>query len=512
MILKYFKKRIALHFALILTVVITLVTTVTQGYRFYENYKHLQSDNQERIQKTCQFSTLSLSQAIWNLDKNYAQAIAEIAMIDPNLLSFVVIADQEKFISTEKPISDLKNNPENLTIVNPILYQEKKIGELHLIYSLASYHAAIWEIFWATTINEISIIVLLVSLVFIFAKKEILTPIQKIQDFSSKISRGEFHHQIHLDLPNEIGALAENLEIMRDSIRTSFEKLQESNETLEEKVEERTNQLQLINDKLQNELEVKVQLNKELTAAREKAEVAAHSKARFLANMSHELRTPLTGIIGFSELLIEDLDPKTTNPQHIEDIQRIHSAGKHLLNMINDILDFSKLEAGKMEVSPSKFSIHELLEDTVGILKPNFQTKKNQFILEASDAAREMTQDPKKLRQSILNLLGNANKFCSEGKITLRVYSKVKEGISWTHFEVTDTGIGMTNEQQQKLFQSFHQADAAISQKFGGTGLGLSITKSFVELMEGTIHVTSDLGKGSCFDMILPTHYQIKNR
>ncbi len=518
MILTYFKKRIALHFALILSTIVLIVTASTQGYRFYKNLIELNEAQQAKTTRLAQFSALSLSQAVWNLDKTYAQSIADIAITDKNLLSFVVKIDEEPFISClqssplgiefsqgELESSEIQNS------IHPILYQSNKIGELHLTYSLKNHQSEIRRNLWISIFYEIGIVLLIILLIFIFTQKEILTPIQKIQEFSSKISKGEFQHEIHLKLPNEIGELAENLEIMRDSIRTSFNKLQEANETLETKVEERTIELQSINNKLQSELEIKVQLNKELHLAREKAEVAAQTKARFLANMSHELRTPLTGIIGFSELLIEDLDPKTTNPEHLEDIQRIRSAGRHLLNMINDVLDFSKIESGKMEIFVEKFNLLELLNDTVGILKPNFQSKNNQFILDTSDASIDLIQDVKKLRQSLLNLLSNANKFCTSGKITLRVFSKVTEGTSWTHFEISDTGIGMTPEQQEKLFQSFQQADPSISKKFGGTGLGLVITQSFVELMGGSILVRSQLDKGSCFEIILPSRFKTPN-
>jgi signal transduction histidine kinase len=511
--LGFIEKRIALHFALILSLLVTLATTMTQGYRFYENYVHLKSDLQSQIQDLTRFSALTLGPALWNLDKNYAEATATTALMDQNLLSFSVDADQNEFISKTqaseagKAYVTGKLHPQDFQEVkSDIYFQEKKIGELHLVYSLKQYHDEILRSFWMTLVHEVGMIALLITLVYFFAQRKILTPIKKIRLFSSQIARGEFTHSLHLRLPNEIGDLAHNLELMRDSIQSSFHKLEEANSTLEEKVDLRTAELQSINSKLQNELELRVQLNRDLASAREKAESAAHAKARFLANMSHELRTPLTGIIGFSELMIEDFESQSLNPQYLEDLQRIRSAGKHLLNMINDILDFSKIEAGKIEIYPEKFNLVELIDETCGILKPNFQSKKNTFSVDTHYAPLELTQDSKKLRQSLLNLLSNANKFTASGSISLRIYSEIQHGASWTHFEIKDTGIGMTPEQLGKLFNSFQQGDASISHKFGGTGLGLTISKSFIELMGGIISVTSESGKGSCFTIHIPTH------
>lgn len=247
-----------------------------------------------------------------------------------------------------------------------------------------------------------------------------------------------------------------------------------------------------------------INARKQAEAALAKAKLAAEAtnlaKSQFLANMSHELRTPLNAIIGYSEMSIEEMSDLGV-PSLIPDIQKIHGAGQHLLGLINNILDLSKVEAGKIELFLEIFEIPALLTEVAATLRPMIGKNQNTLVIDCPDDIGSMQTDITKLRQSLFNLLSNASKFTENGTITLAV-SRTEAG--WVTFYVSDTGIGMTPEQQAKLFQSFTQADASTTRKYGGTGLGLVITQQFCQLMGGDIQVTSAAGTGTTFTIRLP--------
>jgi signal transduction histidine kinase/DNA-binding response OmpR family regulator/HAMP domain-containing protein len=238
----------------------------------------------------------------------------------------------------------------------------------------------------------------------------------------------------------------------------------------------------------------------ELATARDAADEANRTKSSFLANMSHELRTPLNAIIGYSEILQEDAADKNDN-EPIEDLQKIESAGRHLLGLINNILDLSKIEAGKMDVFIEPVDIQALLKEVLSIVKPLTDKSENAIEVICPADIGSFRSDQTKVKQCLLNLLSNANKFTSKGTLTLTV---AREAGSQVRFGVSDTGVGMTEEQLDRLFQAFSQADASTTKRFGGTGLGLAITKHFCTMLGGDVTVESTPGKGSTFTIRLP--------
>jgi len=268
-----------------------------------------------------------------------------------------------------------------------------------------------------------------------------------------------------------------------------YREVQQLRATLEERVEARTRELQAAN----------VALGQVNTALAE----ANRAKSQFVANMSHELRTPLNAVIGYSELL-EEMAQDERLPQIVPDLLRIRGAGSHLLSLVNDILDLAKIEAGKMEVRVEAVAVEPLLRDLLATVRPLAEKNANVLAVEASGAPLAVRADPFRLKQVLLNLLSNACKFTSHGRVTLEVGAEGADGSAMALFRVRDTGIGMTPQELARVFQPFTQADSSTSRRYGGTGLGLALSRSFCEAMNGQVTVESTPGAGSAFTVRLP--------
>ena len=264
----------------------------------------------------------------------------------------------------------------------------------------------------------------------------------------------------------------------------------------------RTAKLFTANEQLQQEIA-------ERKRAEEAAEAANKSKSAFLANMSHELRTPLNAIIGYSEILMEEAE-ELGHEDFIPDVQKIHTSGKHLLELINNILDLSKVEAGKMELYLETFHLPDMIEDVANTIKPLVDKGANTLKVRCDDNLGNVHTDRTKLRQVLFNLLSNACKFTEQGTIYLDVAQEMQGGDRWFTYSVRDTGIGMTPEQMAKLFQAFSQVHDPTGSSYGGTGLGLVISKRFCQMMGGDISVDSEYGNGSTFTVRLPADFQLR--
>jgi signal transduction histidine kinase len=259
-----------------------------------------------------------------------------------------------------------------------------------------------------------------------------------------------------------------------------------------------------VRSELERETERHRETSENLRRANEIAERASRGKSSFLARMSHELRTPLNAVIGYSELLIDELDGEADNEVKRSDLLRINNAGKHLLSLVTDVIDVSKIENDSVEVQRERFDVDVLLEQLMETSAALIKVKKNRLVLQRREPLGEMTGDAVKLRQVLLNLIGNAAKFTSNGLITVAVGRRSGRDGAWIDFIVADTGIGITAHDQTRLFENFSQASAETAKLFGGSGLGLSICARLCALMGGGVCVESELGRGSRFCVSLP--------
>jgi signal transduction histidine kinase len=237
-------------------------------------------------------------------------------------------------------------------------------------------------------------------------------------------------------------------------------------------------------------------------AARERAEISNTAKSTFLANMSHELRTPLNAIIGYAELVAEAIGDRDDDLGELgRDIDRIRLSARHLLGLINDILDISKIEAGEMRIDIRRVDLGRMIRDVRAAVELLIRNRGNELVVEIEPDLGELDSDGMKIRQILINLLGNAAKFTENGTVTLRV---ARAGTNAIRFDVVDTGIGIAKHKLELLFEPFVQADASSSRRFGGTGLGLTICRHFAGMLDGTLTAESEPGKGSTFTLTVP--------
>lgn len=374
---------------------------------------------------------------------------------------------------------------DSLIIYRDIIMDGDLIGRIHIRSSLDSFYT----LFGKTALFLLLITAAILLLTYYVAARLqslVSKPILELAQTVKSISRQRnYNIRAPKTAQDEVGDLIDGFNEMLQQIQERDEALRHHSESLAL----RSAEVSAIND--------------QLSAAIAKAEHANKAKSEFLAKMSHEFRTPLNAIIGYSELLREEIED-SQSPENLMDLDRILTAAKHLLALINDILDISKIEAGRMELHLELFDVKQLISEVLSTMRTLVEKNGNQLLVEYDDCPGAMMSDPLKLRQILLNLIGNAGKFTHQGKVVLRVSRLMHEGENWVRLQVQDTGIGIAAEDQKKLFQAFAQVDASTTRKYGGTGLGLAITQRFAHMMGGTMHVESVLGQGSTFELRLP--------
>ena len=334
-------------------------------------------------------------------------------------------------------------------------------------------------------------VVLAVLLATLVARR-LSKPVLELRSASMDLQEGRFDNLQLVSLSqrsDELGELARDFLAMAERIQAREKQLADLNQNLETTVQQRTSEL--------------AQALKEASKAKDTAESANRTKSAFLANMSHELRTPMNAIIGYSEMLMEEATDLGQDA-FIADLQKIHSSGKNLLCLINDILDLSKIESGKMTIYCETIDLSTMIRDVADGVQPLVQKNRNRLEIEIQPGLGEIHSDLTKIRQTLFNLLSNASKFTEDGTIRLSVASGEENGTKKLKLTVTDSGIGISPEQMERLFEAFTQADESTTRKYGGTGLGLTISREFCRMLGGDITAESVVGKGSTFTVTLP--------
>lgn len=361
------------------------------------------------------------------------------------------------------------------------------LGALSLVVLLGGHSPAI------VALAAVAAALLALGLVT-WLERAITVPVQELIDVSKQVSREEnFALRVSVPATEELARQATAFNDLLAQIQLRDHELRRHRDQLGELIAQRTAEL--------------LQVNHALFQARDKAEDANRAKSSFLANMSHELRTPLTAIIGYSEMLIEEAEG-LGQPDSVGDLQKIRASGRHLLELINEVLDLSRIEAGRMTLHYEDFDLATVVREVCDTVRPLAEKNHDRLECELPPAALKVHCDQTKIRQTLLNLLSNACKFTQHGQVRLRLAVENTAGCDWVVVTITDTGIGMTEEQVGRLFQPFTQADTAITRKYGGSGLGLTISKKFTEALGGQLDVTSKPNGGTTFTVRFPVRPQ----
>lgn len=367
---------------------------------------------------------------------------------------------------------------------------DNRLGYIHVTLDTSATQAKQFDSLLKGFLIAISGLILTAFLA-IRISRSVVNPIQRLTEAVRNIAQGDLSTRIETDSGGEIGSL-------EDGFNTMASEIQLIRSDLQSQIENATIDLK----KTLEELEIQ---NIELDLARSQALSASKIKSEFLANMSHEIRTPMNGVIGFTDLL-----SKTGLSEEQSDyVTTIHSSASSLLTIINDILDFSKIESGKLNIETIRFNLDDMMDEIITMFAPMAYQKNLELIYQPStELPNYILGDPSRIRQILVNLISNAIKFTRQGQIIIRILlDSARDDTQFIRFTVTDSGMGMDDASQQRLFTAFTQADTSISRKFGGTGLGLVISRKLVDLMHGEIGFESALNKGTSFWFTLPLQY-----
>lgn len=506
------KKRV-LFLALLPTVVITLVISI---YFNVNRITLLEESMYEKGKIITNHLAPASEYGVFSGNMDILSNIIEKSLTDDDIINVSITDKNDEILISrsrdsnsqlyQHPILSALIDEEQITFSQAILLTEVEIDDFSHVENLASDPAHSAPVGYVhvtlssmnTRVQQLDslmkgLLIMASGLVFTVLlatriSRSVVDPIQKLTYATSQIAQGKLSTRISIDTGGEIGLLEEGINRMVDEVQLAREDLQIQ-------VDKATQKLK----KALDDLEIQ---NIELDLARNRALSASRIKSEFLANMSHEIRTPMNGVLGFAELL----DKTALDEQQRDFVYTIRNSASNLLTIINDILDFSKIEAGKLKIEQVSFNLPEVIGEIISMFTPMAYKKSIELICHPyPDIPHQLIGDPYRIRQILVNIIGNAIKFTHSGHVILRVVTHGHgNDMLNLRFTITDTGIGMDSASKQRLFTAFSQADTSISRKFGGTGLGLVISKKLSELMQGDIGFESVLNQGTTFWLGVP--------
>jgi signal transduction histidine kinase/DNA-binding response OmpR family regulator len=438
-------------------------------------YRNDQQATQRRHKQIANVLSANIGAAIVFGDKQAAQEnIRSVAQVGDIYSVRVYDNEGRKFVEYVKNTPDHSPDHEESQVKQPILIDGDRVGELRMDVHPQTF----WDIVRDTAFTAFILFLACIAIALAFSRwlgKTAIRPIDRLIDAMEKISHsGDFSVRVDAEPDPDFNIIVKSFNGMLNEVESRKDQLSQS--------------------------------AIELTYARDEAQQANIAKSQFLANMSHELRTPLNAIIGYTEVLKDELEAANME-RSVDDLQWIYGSAKQLLGLINGILDLSKIEAGRMELDMHEFEVAEMLREVVAMLEPIAAQKNNSLHIQIDPTVSTAHTDSTKLRQCLLNLVSNACKFTEDGHVVITARVDGEHLI----FAVSDTGIGMTDDQLERLFQPFVQADASTTRRFGGTGLGLTISGRFAEMLHGSISVESSPGVGSTFTLSVIANLQNVN-
>lgn len=461
--------------------------------------KYTESNQQQwAVAERVQLSLLSDLSRIALLTAEYdeLQPYIEQAVADPHI-ERILLVDHNNRVVVSSRVDDVGKNQPELVDTDERFWRTQEItnasgrrGMLAINFSHSELLAANRSAMdLGITIAASGII--FISVISVMIGHLLTRRLSVVTTTAQRFASGDLSAKANLSGSDEVAQLGQAFDAMAANIEKHIANLQATEAALRQS---------------RNDLERRViERTAELAVARDQALEANRTKSAFLANMSHELRTPLNAVIGYSEMLAEDA-VAGGYAAIAPDLQKIKSAGTHLLSLINEILDLAKIEAGKVVVSVAPFDVATLIEEATTAVRPLLATSEITLHVQCEPGLGSICSDEMKVRQTLINLLSNACKFTERGSINVMVGRVERAGAAWIKIAVIDTGIGIAAEKIEKLFSDFYQVDRSTTRKYGGTGLGLAISRRFCQMLGGEITVESRLHAGSTFTILLPVH------